>query len=445
MGVRRSGAWAFVGPAHLRLGGDDVSRRRGSVLQREGGLEIRTRAGVGSLEIALDVGATLVPTGRPLPADDETVRLRLVTVHVQHQIHRSRGVHRRARVENLRGRLRGRLPPLAVEIGAGRVCSEMASDGAVGVHVRHHVHRRAAQHLLRHGILAIEKTRDETFHPPRCHGFAGVLPADDPDDALRASVAFPGGEFRSDRLHRRRVLRRVPRELHLGGPRAGSAEAQAIERAAVEGEAEDVVRHVRRGGGSSDEVEVLLVVVGHEIREVDAVGGDGVEVDDEGAVLVRRRGNAVPIDAVGGAERLVVVPPVGVGGVARVGDDDLQRGSARAGDAEVEPLEVRAPVLVREGLLAHAHGEHGGGGGDELAVAAVERAAEVVVHPLGRTRAEGRGGSGGGGGHGARNGPDARRAGERRGGKSSATRGRRDDAQKDSGRAACQHGTSPRK
>ena len=206
-----------------------------------------------------------------------------------------------------------------------------------------------------------------------------------------------------------------------------------------------MVRHVRRGGGSSDEVEVLLVVVGHEIREVDAVGGDGVEVDDEGAVLVRRRGNAVPIDAVGGAERLVVVPPVGVGGVARVGDDDLQRGSARAGDAEVEPLEVRAPVLVREGLLAHAHGEHGGGGGDELAVAAVERAAEVVVHPLGRTRAEGRGGSGGGGGHGARNGPDARRAGERRGGKSSATRGRRDDAQKDSGRAACQHGPSPRK
>ena len=70
---------------------------------------------------------------------------------------------------------------------------------------------------------------------------------------------------------------------------------------------------------------MLLVVVGHEIREVDAVGGDGVEVDDEGAVLVRRRGNAVPIDAVGGAERLVVVPPVGVGGVARVGDDDLQR------------------------------------------------------------------------------------------------------------------------
>ena len=270
----------------------------------------------------------------------------------------------------------------------------MSPDASVGVHVGNHVHHSPAQHLPRHRVLIVQEPADETLHPPGRHGLARVLPPKDPHHPLGAPVARPRRKRRPRSLHRRLILRGLPRERRLGRPRPGLAEPEAIQRPAVEGVAQRDVRDVWMGRGGRDEVEVPLVIVRDKVREVHAVARYGVHVDDQLAVDVRRGLDPAPVLPVRGRERLVVAPPVGVRCVTRVLDDDAQRAAARAGDPEVEPLEVRPAVRLREGFLAHAHGERVWRGGDELAVAGVERRAEAVRRAIGGAERHGHGARG---------------------------------------------------
>ena len=375
-------------------------------------------------------------------------------------------------MKHLGRQLQSRLPPLAVQVRARRVRPQVAPVRAVRVHARDAEDVRASPHPPRHGILVVEKPPDEALHPPARHGLARVLPRDDPHAPLRPALALPRGQIerRVQSLHRRGVLLARARESRLGDPtiffvgrRRSVAEAKAVDRAPVQGRAEVHELDARGARGAGDEVVVLLLGVRDEVGQVDGVAGDRVEANHQLAVDVRRVGLAAPTHAVRGDERLVAVPPVGIGRVARVLDDHLQRAPPRARDAEVEPLEVPPAVLLRERLLGHAHRQHVRGRGDELAVAAVEGAAEAVRRRVGGCA---RGAERGGGGHdaeagettrarreegsepargAARRGGGARRAAEReaRGerARAGARGGRRGGAQES--RGATEHG-SPR-
>ena len=218
------------------------------------------------------------------------------------------------------------------------------------------------------------------------------------------------GDASSKSARRRGVLvaraceSRLRRERFRGVfGRLRATEDQTVKRPPVVGLAQhDVLRSVfgkrvwKTPARARDEVQVRLVGVGREIRKVHARAGDaaglGAEIDHELALrlVVARRTHPAPGFPVRGDARLVPAPAVGVARVAGVGDDDAQVRALRPDDAEVEPLDVRAAVGLGERLGAHRHGQRVGRRADELAVAAVERAAEVVRHALARGGATGR-------------------------------------------------------
>ncbi len=117
--------------------------------------------------------------GQHLAARDEYIRQILVTMNVEKCI-TSRRVHRIANALHFRAALCRRREPFAIQVGTQRVGAQVAENGAVGIHVRNDVERRAIAQLDCQRVGVVEQAQQQAVDKPFRHGFAGMLPADDP-------------------------------------------------------------------------------------------------------------------------------------------------------------------------------------------------------------------------------------------------------------------------
>ena len=120
---------------------------------------------------------------------------------------------------------------------------------------------------------------------------------------------------------------------------------QAVDVLAVEALAQAAIFDARQRGDGRHQVVVPLHRIRREIGDPDEVGF-GHEADGQDAVGVAGAVDPGPILAVDRDAGLIVGPAVGIGGAAAIGDPERHFATARAGQAEVEPLVEIAHVIL---------------------------------------------------------------------------------------------------
>ncbi|MNQ69096.1 hypothetical protein D3C85_836750 [compost metagenome] len=301
-------------------------------------LEFGADADQAAAELLLQLCQARAVAGVAFAAGGEHVGNFLVAVDIEKQVDADL-THLLLDEQHLGALVRaGRLPG-AVEILAGGVGAQVATHGAIRIHVRHQVEVGLLQQGIQFGVVALLQALDQPFHEPFGHVLAGVLLGDDPDLALRLRVAadaqqldvaaldaFTRGEQLGtglvQRLLDQPVMARAAVGLEVGEPDLGLAR--------LDGEVE----------------RTILETAGHA---------------EPGAMIVR--GNGV-----------VAAPGMVVGrlaGVAQAEAVALARGQTL--DFEMEPLEV---IAVEIG----AHGQQHPlrvAGVEHLDIAAVEVTVDV--------------------------------------------------------------------
>ncbi len=236
-------------------------------------------------------------------AGDEHVRQSFVAMHVEAEI--DAGLpHAGTGQENFRAFLHRRFRPFPIQVGAGRVCTQIAAPRAVWIHVRHDVQHGPVEHGAGNRIGLVDQPAEKTFHPPGRLAFARMLPPDRPADPLT-------------------VARRT--------------DGQQVQIGAIHGLSQHLVTDPRRGKATGEEIPATLAGIG---REIGVVGRAAVRrvADREDAVRIIGR-HPEPVLPVVRRDGPIVLPTSLVACFPGIFDAEPTFPAPHAGGAKMEPLE----------------------------------------------------------------------------------------------------------